>query len=107
MAREGDPPSSVPPAMYNHGMTIVTLAEIQRDPGGVLRRVEGGETIRVVRGTVPVAEIIPIAAASPGLQGGSTNGAHTRPFGLCAGEFAAPADCDAPLPEGVVREFEG
>jgi hypothetical protein len=30
-----------------------------------------------------------------------------RPFGLGRGEFSVPDDFDAPLPEQVVREFEG
>lgn len=31
----------------------------------------------------------------------------SRPFGLCAGEFTIPDDFDDPLPEHVLREFEG
>jgi hypothetical protein len=30
-----------------------------------------------------------------------------RPFGLARGEFVVPADFNAPLPEDVLREFEG
>jgi hypothetical protein len=30
-----------------------------------------------------------------------------RPFGLCAGEFTVPDDFDAPLPEDILRAFEG
>ncbi|MDQ1351441.1 MAG: hypothetical protein QG657_1743 [Acidobacteriota bacterium] len=30
-----------------------------------------------------------------------------RPFGLCKGEFRVPDDFDAPLPEYILREFEG
>jgi len=30
-----------------------------------------------------------------------------RPFGLCKGEFHVPDDFDAPLPENIVKEFEG
>ncbi|MEW5957574.1 MAG: hypothetical protein AB1801_07615 [Chloroflexota bacterium] len=30
-----------------------------------------------------------------------------RPFGLCAGEFTAPDDFDASLPEDMIRWFEG
>jgi hypothetical protein len=37
----------------------------------------------------------------------TTNGATKRPFGLCAGKFVVPTDFDAPLPEDVVRGFEG
>ena len=30
-----------------------------------------------------------------------------RPFGLCAGQFTVPDDFDDPLPEHVLKEFEG
>ncbi len=30
-----------------------------------------------------------------------------RPFGLCAGEFVVPDDFDDPLPEDILRDFEG
>jgi hypothetical protein len=30
-----------------------------------------------------------------------------RPFGLCKGEFSVPDDFDAPLPENIIKEFEG
>lgn len=30
-----------------------------------------------------------------------------RPFGLCAGEFTVPDDFDDPLPEEILKEFEG
>ena len=30
-----------------------------------------------------------------------------RPFGLCKGEFLVPDDFDAPLPEYIIKEFEG
>ena len=29
------------------------------------------------------------------------------PFGLCKGEFTVPDDFDAPLPENIIKEFEG
>jgi len=30
-----------------------------------------------------------------------------RPFGLAAGEFIVPDDFDQPLPENILRAFEG
>lgn len=30
-----------------------------------------------------------------------------RPYGLCKGEFFVPDDFDAPLPEHIIKEFEG
>lgn len=78
-------------------MTTVTVQEIERDPLGWFRRVEAGESLLVVRGDVPLAEITPAVARPRG----------PRPFGLCAGEFVVPDDFDDPLPEDVLREFEG
>lgn len=43
------------------------------------------------------AELRPIAGPLPG----------ARPFALAAGAFVVPDDFDAPLPEDVLREFEG
>lgn len=30
-----------------------------------------------------------------------------RPFALCAGEFIVPSDFNEPLPEDILRDFEG
>ncbi len=30
-----------------------------------------------------------------------------RPYALAAGEFVVPSDFDAPLPEEILRDFEG
>lgn len=77
-------------------MSDITLSQIQQDPRDFARRIEAGETMTVVEGSRPLAEIKPIA----NLRG------TQRPFGLAAGEFTVPADFDAPLPEEILREFE-
>ena len=78
-------------------MTTISVEQIKRDLIGCLRRVEAGETLLIVEDNRPVAEIKPIASNVP----------RPRPFGLCAGEFTVPQDFDQPLPEDVIREFEG
>lgn len=78
-------------------MSTVSLQEFQRDPDALLDRVEAGEHLVVVRGGREVAELRPIPATQP----------RPRPFGLCAGAFTVPDDFDAPLPEEVLRGFEG
>jgi hypothetical protein len=40
------------------------------------------------------------------LENGDT-GNGLRPFGLSKGEFVVPDDFDEPLPEEVLRDFEG
>ena len=73
------------------------MQEFQRNPNALLNRVEAGEHLVVVRGDRPVAELRPVPATQPG----------PRPFGLCAGAFRVPDDFDAPLPEEILRSFEG
>ena len=70
---------------------------MQRDPLGWLHRIEAGETLVVLRDDRPVAEIKPLPSPSR----------RPRPFGLCAGEFTVPADFDRPLPDDLLKEFEG
>lgn len=77
-------------------MTTINLSEIEKDPLGYWRRVEAGESFRIVRDGHTVAEIRSVPA-SP---------VQTRPYGLSAGAFTVPADFDAPLPEDVLEEFE-
>ena len=78
-------------------MVQVTLDEITHDPQTYLDLVEAGQTLVILKAGKPVAEIKPIVS-----------GAKTpRPFGLCAGEFIIPDDFDAPLPEAIIKEFEG
>jgi prevent-host-death family protein len=78
-------------------MANVSLQELRTDPDTLLKRVEAGERILVVRGGRPVAELRPVPIVPPG----------PRPFGLCAGKFTVPDDFDAPLPEELLRSFEG
>jgi antitoxin (DNA-binding transcriptional repressor) of toxin-antitoxin stability system len=77
-------------------MTRISIEEIKRNLSGYLERVEAGETLVILRGDAPVAELKP-ATVAVGL----------RPFGLCAGEFVVPDDFDGPLSESVLSEFEG
>jgi antitoxin (DNA-binding transcriptional repressor) of toxin-antitoxin stability system len=78
-------------------MSTISVQDIQRDLLTFLRRVEAGESFLVVSGERPLAEVRPVAA--PAIQ--------LRPFGLCAGQFVVPPDFDRPLPETVLKEFEG
>jgi antitoxin (DNA-binding transcriptional repressor) of toxin-antitoxin stability system len=78
-------------------MLSVTVDEMQRDPSKYLRQVEAGETIIIVQADKAIAELRPI----------SLSGKQLRPFGLCAGEFTVPEDFDEPLPEEILRAFEG
>jgi len=41
------------------------------------------------------------------LEAGSTGNGIPRPFGLAKGQFVVPPDFNTPLPEDVLRDFEG
>ena len=78
-------------------MSTVSVQELQDDPAACIDRVEAGEHLVVTRGGQPVAELRPVSVARTG----------PRPFGLAAGTFTVPDDFDAPLPDDILREFEG
>ncbi len=78
-------------------MSTISVQDIQHDLLSFLRRVEAGESFLVVRGANALAEVRPVIA--PNTQ--------PRPFGLCAGQFRVPGEFDQPLPDDILREFEG
>ena len=78
-------------------MNTISLQDLAQDPGTLLDRVAAGERLVVVRGGRPVAELRPVAPARR----------TPRPFGLAAGSFTVPDNFDAPLPDDVLRGFEG
>ncbi len=78
-------------------MSTISSKELQHHPDALLDRVEAGEHLVVVRDGRPVAELRPVPTAQPG----------PRPFGLCAGAFTVPDDFDEPLPDEILRGFEG
>lgn len=78
-------------------METISLQDLQRDPAGVLHRVEAGERLIVSREGRPVAEIRPVAPPARG----------PRPYGLAAGAFTVPDDFEAHLPDDILRDFEG
>jgi antitoxin (DNA-binding transcriptional repressor) of toxin-antitoxin stability system len=73
----------------------ISVEEMKRDPGAVLHRVIGGETLVVTEDDRPIAEIRPIERVR-----------RPRPFGLAAGTFVVRDDFDEPLPEDILRDFE-
>jgi antitoxin (DNA-binding transcriptional repressor) of toxin-antitoxin stability system len=78
-------------------MTRLSVTEIEKDLGGFLEKVLHGESILIVDSKRTLAEVKPVASRQPAL----------RPFGLCKGEFTVPDDFDAPLPDEILRQFEG
>lgn len=78
-------------------MSTISVQELQRDPVAYLNRAEAGESIVVTRDNRPIVELRPVAGPRP----------TPRPYGLAAGEFTVPDDFDAPLPEEILKSFEG
>ena len=83
-------------AGYNNSMNTISLEDLERDPAGLLDRVEAGERLVVAREGRLVAELRPLASTLRRL----------RPYGLAAGSFTVPADFDATLPDDLLRVFE-
>lgn len=75
-----------------------SVDDVQKDLLAFLSRVEAGESLVILRGGKPVAELKPVPPSSR---------KELRPFGLAAGKIHVSEDFDAPLPEEILREFEG
>ena len=75
----------------------ISVDEIKRDLPKFLKRVESGEKLVIMKEGRPLAEIEPI----------NRSDSKVRPYGLCDGDFTVPDDFDAPLPEDIIKEFEG
>ncbi len=75
----------------------VSSKEIQRDFPAYLRRVREGQTLVITEEGRPMAEMKPAKPAAKAL----------RPYGLCAGEFRTPDNFNAPLPDDILKGFEG
>lgn len=75
--------------------TEVNVHEAKTHLSRLLRRVAGGEEIVIARAGVPVARLVPVEERPK------------RVFGVDRGRFLVPGDFDEPLPEAVLRSFEG
>ncbi|OWK38495.1 type II toxin-antitoxin system Phd/YefM family antitoxin [Fimbriiglobus ruber] len=78
-------------------MNTISLQDLRQNPAALLDRIEAGEHLIISRDNRPVAELRPLPA----------NETQPRPYGLAAGAFVVPDDFDAPLPDDVLRGFEG
>ena len=81
-------------------MSYVTV-EVEIDNGRIVPREpaklpnRGKGFLTILNSTLPPAGVNPTTRKEP------------RPIGLAKGEFTVPDDFNAPLPEEVLREFEG
>ena len=62
----------------------------------LLERALAGEEVVIMKAGRPLVRLVPVATAP-----------RRRVLGTAKGDFVVPPDFDAPLPEAVLREFEG
>lgn len=77
-------------------MKAVNTHDAKTQFSRLLRRVAAGEEITIANRGVPVARLVPVAAA-----------AAKRKLGAFAGQITMPEDFDGPLPEELLSAFEG
>ncbi len=76
-------------------MKEVTIHEAKTYWLAHIRSAEAGESIRVKRGYIPVARLLPIEKSG-----------KDRTLGQCRGQTAISPDFDAPLPPDLAVYFE-
>ncbi|MCL2640155.1 MAG: hypothetical protein FWD53_04860 [Phycisphaerales bacterium] len=81
-------------------MVTIALEQFQRDVADAFRRVEAGETLVVLRDDKPIAEIKPAPEPEVKPKG-------RRPSGLYKGILTVPDDIMDPLPDDILKYFEG
>ncbi|HEX8296253.1 MAG TPA: hypothetical protein VF593_08125 [Chthoniobacteraceae bacterium] len=78
-------------------MKTVDITTLSLHLGDYLDLVRAGETVVIADREKPIAELRPSA----------TGELEPRPFGLCKGEFVVPDSFFDPLPEDLIRAFNG
>jgi prevent-host-death family protein len=77
-------------------MTEVNIHQAKTHLSRLLARVAAGEEIVIAKAGKPVARLVPFR-----------NAKGKRLLGMDKGLFKVPKDFDAPLPEDVLKSFEG
>jgi prevent-host-death family protein len=77
-------------------MKQVNIHEAKTELSKLVDRAEAGEEIVIARAGKPAAKLVPV-----------TKSRGRRRLGLLDGKFRVPDNFNAPLPESVIRAFEG
>ena len=77
-------------------MRQVNIHQAKTELSKLVERAEAGEEIVIARAGRPAAKLVPLTKAG-----------NPRRLGLLDGKFKIPDDFNAPLPESVLRAFEG
>ena len=78
-------------------MIRASIPEFQADLQHYLSKVAQGETVQLLDNDKAIAELRPLSSATAG----------PRPIGLAKGTFEVPATFFDPLPEDLLRAFNG
>jgi antitoxin (DNA-binding transcriptional repressor) of toxin-antitoxin stability system len=78
-------------------MIKLNIHEAKTHLSRYLKRLEAGETILLCRHNVPIAEIRPLPQQRK----------TPRPLGTAKGRVKVPSEFFEPLPEEILRTFEG
>jgi prevent-host-death family protein len=77
-------------------MQIINMHEAKTHFSRLVEAAANGEEIVIAKAGVPTAKLVPISNKKP-----------KRKFGTLKGKFKIADDFDAPLPDEVIRLFEG
>ncbi len=77
-------------------MKQVNIHEAKTELSKLVERAEAGEEIVIARAGKPAAKLVPV-----------TKSRGRRRLGLLDGKFQVPDNFNAPLPELIIRAFEG
>jgi prevent-host-death family protein len=77
-------------------MKLVNIHQAKTELSKLVERAESGEEIVIARAGRPAAKLVPL-----------TRVRGRRKLGLLDGKFRIPDDFNAPLPDSVIRAFEG
>lgn len=77
-------------------MDTINLYEAKTTLSQLVERAASGEEIIIAKAGRPLARLVPLS-----------NPTRPRPLGLLAGQVAIHQDFDAPLPDDLLRAFQG
>jgi len=77
-------------------MKQINIHQAKTELSKLVERAESGEEIVIARAGKPAAKLVPLTKAR-----------GRRRLGLLDGRFRIPDDFNAPLPDSVIRAFEG
>jgi len=77
-------------------MESVNVHEAKTNLSRLLEYVASGGEVTIAKAGKPVARLVPFETSTP-----------KRRFGVARGKIRIPDDFDAPLPEEILRAFEG